>query len=149
MALLDRKAALDARLESLDLGELKPQFAARGWSCLGDYAFATPYAPSAVDDGALTRDVVEVGRNLERNDAKAPKLRRLFFEAYSLAASDVRQKPERGQDDAPRRLPAVERASRLTCLQTGLQGQSIRGPLEPATCVVDAAVQMFEEGTLR
>ena len=66
--------------------------------------------PSQADDTAFINDVVVpvLGRD---DHPKKAILRRVYYEAYTLAAADMKRKVERTEDDAPRKLPAAERAS--------------------------------------
>ena len=85
----------------------------------------------------------------DRDHVKAAALRRLFVEAYTLAAADLRSKVERTADDPPKRLPVAERAARFEKLRRRLVGVSLEGDLEPSHHLVDRIVQMVEDGALK
>ncbi len=76
-------------------------------------------------------------------------LRRLWFEAHTIAISEIRQRVEARTDDTPRKLPVAERSFRLNALRGQLAGVRIQGPLEPAHSLLDFVHQMREDDTLR
>ena len=75
-------------------------------------------------------------------------LRRLFFEAYTLVASDMRSRVERTDEDPPKKLPKVERESRVQAIRDRLPGARVTDEREPAPSVVNAFVQMAEDQAL-
>ena len=107
---LDSEALFRQRLDELGLADLRDEFAANGWGTLGSFAFACstpPGTPGAVD--AFQTEVV----NLLAIEASAvPALRRLYFEAWTLSAAELKGRLERREDDPPKRLPAPEREAR-------------------------------------
>ena len=72
-----------------------------------------------------------------------------MFEAYSLAAADVRLRVERREDDTPRKLAQAERASRYAEQAKRLVGISMTGELEPSYHLIDLVYGMAEEGQLK
>ena len=123
---------------------------ARGWTTMGKFAFATPQAPGAADDGPFRRDVLANVLGDEPYAAdRVAVLRRLFFECYTLVASDMRSRVERTDDDPPKKLPRVERESRVEAVKTRLPGARINDEREPAPSVVNAFVQMGDDGYLQ
>ncbi len=140
----ERAAAIglnDATVEALTV---------QGWSTLGEFAFATPQAPGAsADDVVFRRDVVAPALGEEPEPARVAQLRRLFFEAYTMVASDMRSRVERTDDDPPKKLPRVERENRIDAIRRRLPGARLTDEREPGASVVDAFTQMADDGQLR
>ena len=83
---------------------------AKGYETMAAWAFCCSYVPGAASEEPLLNVIDEVlgGRVTE----KLPGLRRLFFEAYTMAASDMKSRVERTGEEAPRQLALAERQSR-------------------------------------
>ena len=75
--------------------------------------------------------------------------RRLFYEAFTLAAQDIKSRLDRGDDAAPRRIPGPERNQRYVNLQNRLVGVVIQDDAEPSDALVDTFCEMFESNRLR
>ena len=82
-------------------------------------------------------------------EARVPLVRRLFYEAYTMANADMRARLEKRDDDPPRKLAQAERASRYTDQVARLTGLDISGELEPSHALVDLVFQMIEENQLK
>ncbi len=54
-----------------------------------------------------------------------------------------------GEDQPPRRLPVPERAARRSTQKASLPGLDLEGELECSHALVDSAVAMYEEDTVR
>ena len=63
-----------------------------GWKTLGKYAFSSSYVPGQTDDSKFIEKVV-VRCGLTEDDERVSGLRRLFFEAYTTVASEMRRRP--------------------------------------------------------
>ena len=107
---LDSPASFNNRVAELGLDAHVARFITAGWLTLADLAFASSFVPGG-DEAAFTTDIVTVGLGSATHADKA-KLRRLFFEAYTLAAADLRRRMETNSDDLPRKIPGVEREER-------------------------------------
>eukprot|EP00971_Amphidinium_carterae_P328716 6460728-Amphidinium_carterae.1 len=69
---------------------------------------------------------------------------------YALAASDVGARAADGSgSSAPKELPQAERAARMSRLRQRLPGLDLQGLFEPAHHLIDLAVTMADEGSLR
>ena len=75
--------------------------------------------------------------------------RRLFHEAYSMVASEMKLSVGKVEDTSSRKLSQPERAERYESQKRKLSGVNIRGPNEPADSLVDAACALYEENRLR
>jgi aryl carrier-like protein len=114
---------------------------------LAKYAFSCNYAPGAADERPfITMVTVVLGQAPDA--VQAGSFRRLFFEAYTLAAADLRQRVDRVEDSQPRKLAAPERAFRYQSQVARLGGLNLVNELEPSDALVDRACQMFEDNRL-
>jgi hypothetical protein len=115
---------------------------------LANFAFASSWTPGQSDDRDFVDRVIVPVLGDPRHISGA-KLRRLMFEAFTLAVSDLRQRVTRTSDDPPQRLSAPERAARMKKLKDRLTGISITEALEPSHKLMDTYVQMYEDDVLR
>ena len=95
---LDSSATFAARVRELGLANLLDSFLDLGWNNLGTLAFSagTPGAPSS--EAAFDERVIIplVG---SPSGPQAAAVRRLYFEATTLAAADMRRRMDRVDDD--------------------------------------------------
>ena len=146
---LDSKAFFFERVGVIGLGDVKDRFIELGWDSMANFAFSANYVPGRSDDTPLIDDVV-VPLLGDRADPRKAKVRRLFFEAYAMAAQDVtRRVSQPDADDKPKKLPLAERAARFSEMETTFVGLNLRGDLEPANSLVDKFVEMHEFNELR
>ena len=62
-----------------------------GWPTMGKFAFSSSYVPGQPDESKFIKNVV-VRLGLTEDDIRVSGLRRLFFEAYTVAASEMRRR---------------------------------------------------------
>jgi len=153
-ALIESTAVFETRAKAIGLSDAVIASAkALGWSSLGAFAFSCAYTPGVGSDESFKKDVVEALLGADPADPRRTQtasLRRLFFEAYTLVAANLKSKVERGSDpETPRKLPMPERLVRRNKIVQALKGIEIEGALEPGNCVVDTIVSMVEENMLR
>ena len=144
---MDSAAVFQNRLVQLRLEDAKAKFIELGWTTFGEFAFASAFVPGSPDDGSFD---LQITRKLF-GDAEHPKrvaVRRLFFEAYSMAVADVRRRVEKSDSDAPRRMPQPERNERLLQQKDKLSGLELTGPLECSDSLIDRAVAIYDNNEL-
>ena len=144
-------AVFDAKLKDLGLDGYQAEMNRRGWSTLSTFAFASSWAPGSGDDGAFITQVVTpiLGR---ADHPDLPKLRKLYHEAYTVVAAELRQRLEGTQEpdgSKTRKLPAVERKTRWAHLRAAYGHLHINDQLEPAHHVVDRFHSMKVDGELK
>eukprot|EP00974_Lingulodinium_polyedra_P069050 6686051-Lingulodinium_polyedra.AAC.1 len=61
----------------------------------------------------------------------------------------MRSRLERNEDDPPKKLPRVERENRVEAVKSRLPGARINDEREPGPSVVNAFVQMGDDGYLQ
>ena len=118
-------------------------FNAEGLNTLGTFAFACNYAPGASDE----RPLVNLATNVLGNAPSTKEMaciRRLFSEAYSTIAADIRTKVEACDEASVKKLAPAERSQRLKDQQARLAGLDLRGNYEPGDSLVDRAVAAYD-----
>ena len=145
---LDSSATFASRVRDLGLSSLLDRFLELGWTNLGALAFSagTPGAPSS--EAAFEERVILplVGSSA---GPQAALVRRLYFEATTLAASDMRRRVDRVDDETVPPLPTEEREARRARLQARLVGVDIIGDLDPSPSLVHAAHTMSVSGVVK
>ena len=125
---------------------------------LSKLAFCANYNPSMPDDTNLVTfftdkimgPTVAAGVPVPELDAGLlASLRQGFFEAHTMMLAELKSRIERGDDEKPRKVPTLERASRLEDRRRRIVGVDISGPLQPAFCLIDAVSQQRDEGILK
>ena len=146
----ESKQAFAQRVAELDMTELMPKLTEKGWLSFSVLAFATDFVPGASPANIFLDEVVKPLVGDEQADVERwkPLLKRLFVEAYTMAAHDVSTRTDGADPDEPRRMPNAERQHRLKLLQERLPGLRLEGELQPAYHLIDLCVNMFETGTV-
>ena len=144
---LDSKASFASRLDDLGLTDLAGQFTALGWDTFGSLAYATGMPGSPSSDTALDERLIAplLGSPTSR---LAAQVRRLYFEAVTIAAAELRRRMDRPSDPLAATLPPEEREARRARLQARLTGISISGDLDPAGSLIDEAYRIYEANAL-
>ena len=144
----DSKQGFAQRVDELGMGELINPLKNKGWVSFGILAFVTEFVPGTSPPEIFLNEVVKplVGDNQADIDRWKPLLKRLFMEAYTLAAHDIQSRSDGPDPDAPRKMPSAEREYRLTTLQTKLAGLVLEGELLPSHSPIDICSNMFEVG---
>ncbi|CAJ1372152.1 unnamed protein product [Effrenium voratum] len=148
--MLDSAAEFEARATEVGILDAElTKLKAMRFHTFGRLAFASKYVPGQSDDGPLKVLASKITGEDPAPDDRLPVIRRLVFEACTLAAADMRTRLERKDGDAPRCLAHAERTSRYTEQCKRLKGLELPGELEPSHRLIDIVFQMAEEGQLR
>ena len=144
MSYSDSKAVFKKRFLEIGLTDANYEaFNAEGLNTLGTFAFACNYAPGAADE----RPLVTLATNVLGSAPSTKEMaciRRLFSEAYSTIAADIRTKVEACDEASVKKLAPAERSQRLKDQQVRLAGLDLRGNYEPGDSLVDRAVAAYE-----
>lgn len=147
---LDSKVVFAERLRDFGLSGLAETFEDKGWTTLATFAFATAYTPGQQSEDVFKSEVLAVLFGEGRDDKRVPAVRRLFFEAFSACAADMRRRLEAGDEEAPRKLPLLEREDRRQRVARKLAPAiKIEDEHEPSHALVDSAQAMFDENAIR
>ena len=90
----DSKALFLETCVKIGVADLHKELCKNGWSTLGQFAFSSSYMPGQADDAPFFKGVVRK-LALDDGDHRVSGLRRLFFEAYTVAASEMRRRHRR------------------------------------------------------
>ena len=110
-SLIESEAVFEARLKTCGLEAHLADFKRRGWVTLSTFAFASSWTPGSGDDKAF-KDQVLAPLLGDESHPDVPKIRKLYFEAFTMVAADLRSKLEHGPDvdgQKVKKIPAVER----------------------------------------
>ena len=144
MSYSDSKAVFKKRFLEVGLTDANYEaFNAEGLNTLGTFAFSCNYAPGTADE----RPLVALATNVLGSAPSTKEMaciRRLFSEAYSTIAADIRSKVEASDEASVKKLAPAERSQRLKDQQTRLSGLDLRGNYEPGDSLVDRAVAAYE-----
>jgi hypothetical protein len=127
------------------------KFVDAGTDTMSRFAFGTNYNPSMTDDKNLTdwfQLTVDPGGG-PLSPGLVVNLRLMFFECHTMYLASLREKVDRKEEDAPRRVPQPERTERLMAQRNKLVGVPVSGPLEPAYCLIDLVSQQKDDEVLR
>ena len=123
--IVDSEAEFFARFKELGLGGFEDNFRKEGWTTFGRFAFSCDYVPGQ-DSSNFDKVVSLKGLGAEDHKDKLVA-RRLFYEAYTMTAGDLKRRLDRNEEDAPRKIPSGEREARRKRLQARLNGTKIQG----------------------
>lgn len=115
--------ALEIGVESDELNNL----VRLSFNTFGKLAFACNYIPGQADDRPVRELAADVCGVSPAPAGRVAVIRRLVFDAYTLAAADVKLRTERNHDDAPRKLAQAERSARYTEQAKRLSGINMIG----------------------
>ena len=118
-------------------------FNAEGLNTMGTFAFSCNYAPGAADERPLITLVTQVLGQAPSTKEMAC-IRRLFSEAHSTIAADIRSKVEASDGASVKKLAPAERSQRLHDQLKKFAGLDIRGNFEPGDSLIDRCVSTYE-----
>ena len=142
---LDSEAAFKHR--ALEVGMTEAYFQtlkAAGVSTYGKLAFVCGYTPGQGDEQVLFDAITA----LVGTAPAAPEqmvLRRLFFDANTMALADLRTRFEKDDSSEPKEIPLAERMARLQQQQVRLSGVHFSSETEPSHKLVDTVFQMCQD----
>ena len=113
-------------------------------------AFCCNFSPGGPDDTPLIAVLTRLNAGVVASPSATSSFRRLFFESFSLAASELRGRLDRPEDQGPKKLPTPERHHRYTELQRRL-GSAVKmeAEKEPSDALVDLCCSQHEDNRLQ
>ena len=154
MSMLDSLPVFESRLQSAGLEDVHIRgLVSAKIDSLAKLAFMTSCQPGVGDDKELL-DAIGAILKFSSGDPMpatvSASIRRVWYEAHSVAMAEMKQRVERGEDSMPKKLPLPERETRRKDQQTRLgPGISIEGPLEPSNSLIDFIFTMREDETVK
>jgi hypothetical protein len=150
---LDSQSVFRVRLKSLGVSDAQlSALEGNQVDTLAKLAYISSVQPGVADDMPFLKALaaaLNLGGVDELTVGDKAIFRRLWFEASTVAISEIRQKVEKGTDDGPKHMPQAERNDRLKSQQTRLAGIRIEGPLEPSHSLLDLIWSIREDNQLR
>ena len=148
MSLVDSTPVFEARARAIGIDDqVITQMGLRGWVSHATYAFSVATTPGGDEQIFADGVITPLLGNADHRDA--PKLRRLFFEAHTLTAAEMKRKVDSTEQEAPRKLPAPEIAQRIELLQARIHPLIVANFLEPSHHLINSLVQCVEDGRVR
>jgi hypothetical protein len=149
MTMLDSKPVFLARIRAAGLSEdAQDRLIHGGVDTLAKLAFLATVSPASGDDTKLFTELSELMNYTEAapmNSLTKSILRRIWFESHATAIAEVKNKVERNDDAAPRKLPMPEREERRQKQQAKLTGVKVEGVHEPSHALIDMVHTMRED----
>jgi len=142
---LDSEASFASRAKEVGMSDLLLQaFQTANLKTYGSLAFVCPYKPDQTDEGPLF-DAIEALIGRAPTPAEKIPIRRLFFEAHTLALADLKMRFEKDDSSEPSQIPLAERMARLEQQRARLPGVHFSSETEPSHKLVDMVFQMCQD----
>ena len=149
MSILDSAAQLRSRAHELGLSQTAiDSLKTAGISTLGHLAFAAGANPTDTTPDGIQNFVDSLGVT----DDEKFILKRLLFEAQTLFIASLKaqvQSSGDGSKDPAKKLPPIERQSRIEAQRERLQGILIHGETEPSYELIDLCFAMIDEKVIK
>ena len=122
----------------------------KGVNTFSTFAFCAPMQnPQSIDERPLLEALTELLELSEQiSGPRVIPYRRLYFESQTLALSDMKQRLERRDDQAPRKMCLPERVQRLKLARDELTGITIDAAFEPSHRLTDICLQQCEDQSI-
>ena len=148
-SLIESEAVFTGRLKACGLEAYAAEFQRRGWRTLSTFAFSS--SSGTGDDGNFVESVVRPILG-DAGYVDVPKIRKLYFEAYTMVAADLKSKLDHGPDaegQKAKKMAPVERKARWEEVKRRYPHLTFTEQLEPAHQVIDKFHGMKAEGELK
>ena len=147
---VDSKPYFESRAKSIGFSDAQlAELANSGVDSMAAMTFYCNYQPSAVDDKPLLDAVTKTFNKDPPEPQVLIMIRRLHFEAHAIFLSDMKSRVTATEDDAPKKIPVAERASRHAAQQAKLSGVRLEGEMECSHSLLDTVMQQFERNELK
>ena len=144
----DSQSVFQARVDASGLPAADATKVKSSVSSLRQLAFISSFTPGQSDEAPLMAALKSMlGRDAEL--AVQASFRALYHEAYAVVTSELKQRIEKSEEPASRRLTQPERAERYEKQRLKLVGVLIKDQSEPSEALVDKAVACYESNELR
>ena len=140
----DSVATFSERIMELGLAEHVDRFVSAGWFTLSNLAYASRAGQTGIEEDFVREVLVKGLGEGGATHKHASVLKRLYFEAFMLAAQDLRARTEPTSSTTPRQMPQPERRERRLKIEKRLVGLNLRGELEASHHLVDLCVNMYD-----
>ena len=146
---VDSAAAFTDRYcdNTMQLGAHAKRFADAGWHTYADLVFSTTFTPQNGDEESYVRDIVMKGLG-DVNHGDRTKLRRLFFEAYTMVGADLRRTVESPSGNAPREIPNAELEARRDRTEARVKGIKLLNELDISDRLLIRAIEIYDSNRM-
>ena len=140
-----RQEVFMARVAELGLEDAIPKLKTKGLTTYAKYAFGCDYNPQMPDPSILTNQLLEPVA--DGKEDMVPLLRMLWWEAWGLAAADMRRQTE-PDADTPRKLTPPELNNRRRDVEERLVGVALTQELDISDALLTECVGMYDVNRL-
>jgi hypothetical protein len=120
-----------------------------GFSSMGSFAYGCSYVPGSGDDAPLVTFATRLNGGVAMPENIMAKVRRMFFESFTMVQADLRLRLERSDEAPARKLAVPERAARYRAQVLRLPGLSLIGELECSDALVDETIAQFDDNRIK
>ena len=153
MAMLDSTPVFETRLKTLGLSATTVQkFKTNNIDTLAKLAYSSSAQPGSGDESPFLTVVAKVLGLQDPSEidiGELASIRRAWYEAHTVAVSEIRTRIERTEGSEPARMPLPEREQRVRDLKAKLRGVTITPIVEPSHQLVDFCNQIRTDEQLR
>ena len=146
---VDSAAAFKERYcdSTIQLSAHAKRFEDAGWFTFADLVFSTTFTPQNGEEERYKADIVMKGLgDVDHKDRT--KLRRLFFEAYTMVGADLRRTVESPSGNAPREIPNAELESRRDRTDARTKGVKLLGELDISDRLLIRAIEIYDSNKI-
>ena len=145
---MESKASFAERAKEIGISDdTLTKLVTAGLDSFSKLAYVCAANPSSGDDSKLKAAIEELlGEDV--TPVAMISFRQLWFEAYTIAMTELEERVKKTPLDAPKALPLAERMVRIQRQKQQLTGLVLDQFLEPAHCLTDKAHAMMEDGVL-
>ena len=146
---IDSAAAFKERYcdSTIQLGAHAKNFEDAGWFTFADLVFSTTFTPQNGEEERYNADIVVKGLG-DVNHKDRTKLRRLFFEAYTMVGADLRRTVESPSGTAPREIPNAELESRRDRTDARTKGVKLLGELDVSDRLLVRSIEIYDSNKI-
>ena len=144
MSTVDSAATFKDRYcdDVMQLGAHVKRFEDAGWFTYSDLVFATTFTPNNGEEQRYNEDILVPGLG-DPKHADRMKLRRLFFEAYTLVGAQMKRTVE-APTNTPREVPNPELEARRERTESRVDGIELEDETDISDALLTRVITMYE-----
>lgn len=147
-SLLDSEAQFSQRARDFRLSDsTRRKLKAAGLTTFGVLAYAHGQPGQQINDESF-ETWVAAKVDASASIADLASLKRLLFESQTLTLAALKEQVSSQDTLTVKRVPNIERESRMTSVRNRLVGLLIEGPLEPSHCLLDLCANMASKNEI-
>ena len=150
MSAVDSKAVFAARVKYLGLGAHLDTFLLLHWTTHAELAFVSSSRPGQ-DNDKFEEEIIIPGLGSTDHPLKHI-LRRLYYESFAMASSEIRRMQDPNAPDMPRVVPQPEKEARGSALASRLNGLAVDGmfvgEFDVSDRLLERCIHLYENNVL-